>query len=286
MINLKGTGRLCTSPGCGIVSSYGYEKGRPLYCEQHHPSGTTPVIGYRCAHIDCNLTARYRLPGKLPQFCSKHHPPGTSTSANRRCTHPQCKEYATHGISSLLTCEEHALPEHLNLLEFPCLSCGLIYQLSADKLCHFCSAYPKVRLQKQSRVLAALQKLPLTITSYDETIDGGECSRRRPDFFYDMGSHCVIVECDEDQHKGRECKCEQQRMIEIHQSLEGRPLLFIRYNPDDYKISGEKMDTPEKARLDMLSKILLEASVSIGDGLSAVYLFYDDSSLEAIPVSY
>ncbi len=101
-----------------------------------------------------------------------------------------------------------------------------------------------------------------------------------------MGSHCIIVECDEDQHRGRPCECEQKRMIEIHQSLEGRPVIFLRYNPDDYKINGVKMDTPEKVRLDTLSKMLMEVSLSPPKvPLSAVYLFYDDSTLDALEVS-
>jgi hypothetical protein len=66
---------------------------------------------------------------------------------------------------------------------------------------------------------------------FDKIVEGG-CSRRRPDVRIDMGSHIIIVECDEDQHKGY--SCENKRMMEIFQNCGNRPIVFIRFNPDSY----------------------------------------------------
>jgi hypothetical protein len=60
------------------------------------------------------------------------------------------------------------------------------------------------------------------------------CSRRRPDWFHDCGTHSIIVECDEDQHSDRESICENRRTMEIFGDLGGRPLVLIRFNPDKY----------------------------------------------------
>jgi len=60
------------------------------------------------------------------------------------------------------------------------------------------------------------------------------CSRRRPDLLLDMGSHIIIVEIDEHKHTAYDCSCEHKRLMEISQDLQHRPIVFIRFNPDEY----------------------------------------------------
>jgi hypothetical protein len=67
----------------------------------------------------------------------------------------------------------------------------------------------------------------------DKKVQDG-CSRRRPDLFLDMGSHVIIVEVDENQHTEYDCSCENKRLMEISQDVGHRPIIFIRFNPDDY----------------------------------------------------
>lgn len=72
---------------------------------------------------------------------------------------------------------------------------------------------------------------------FDQKVADG-CSRRRPDVMIDFGTHVVIVECDENQHKGYDC--ENKRMMEIFQDCGSRPIVFIRFNPDAYEEGGNK----------------------------------------------
>lgn len=67
----------------------------------------------------------------------------------------------------------------------------------------------------------------------DKKIQDG-CSRRRPDLLLDMGSHIIIVEVDENKHNNYDCSCEHKRLMELSQDLNHRPIVFIRFNPDDY----------------------------------------------------
>ncbi len=67
----------------------------------------------------------------------------------------------------------------------------------------------------------------------DKKIQDG-CSKRRPDLLLDMGSHIIIVEIDENAHTDYDCSCENKRLMEISQDLGHRPIIFIRFNPDDY----------------------------------------------------
>ena len=60
------------------------------------------------------------------------------------------------------------------------------------------------------------------------------CSRRRPDLLLDMGSHIVIIEIDENKHTDYDCSCENKRLMELSMDLQHRPIVFIRFNPDDY----------------------------------------------------
>ena len=75
----------------------------------------------------------------------------------------------------------------------------------------------------------------------DKKVQDG-CSRRRPDLFLDMGSHIIIVEIDENQHTSYDTTCENRRLMEISQDLGHRPIVFIRFNPDDYiDMDGKKV---------------------------------------------
>ena len=67
----------------------------------------------------------------------------------------------------------------------------------------------------------------------DKKVQDG-CSRRRPDLLLDMGSHIIIVEIDENKHTDYDCSCENKRLMELSQDLQHRPIVFIRFNPDNY----------------------------------------------------
>ena len=76
----------------------------------------------------------------------------------------------------------------------------------------------------------------------DKIIQGG-CSRRRPDIFIDLGYQILIVEVDENQHTDYDCSCENKRIMELSQDVGYRPIVFIRFNPDDYELKGEKISS-------------------------------------------
>ena len=79
----------------------------------------------------------------------------------------------------------------------------------------------------------------------DSIVDGG-CSRRRPDGVLDCGTHCVIVEIDEDQHIRYDSKCDDKRTMELFQDLGSRPL--VRLNPDSYRLDGKRIAGAFKIR--------------------------------------
>lgn len=72
---------------------------------------------------------------------------------------------------------------------------------------------------------------------WDKRVEDG-CSRRRPDLRVDLGYQVLLVEVDENQHDGYDCSCENKRLMELSQDVGHRPLVMLRFNPDDY-VTGD-----------------------------------------------
>ena len=81
----------------------------------------------------------------------------------------------------------------------------------------------------------------------------------RPDRLWDFGTHCVILEVDENQHSERACVCEVVRMVNIHQSLGGARVVFIRYNPDVYDKKKRLIVCKEDGHIGAMDKALINA---------------------------
>ncbi|KAI9988512.1 hypothetical protein PInf_021943 [Phytophthora infestans] len=79
------------------------------------------------------------------------------------------------------------------------------------------------------RELAFTQKLQKTyrLMNLNKRIPGGK-SKRRPDGFLDLPSHCVVVEIDEDQHAAYGSANEAQRMEEIFEDTKNKTDCYHR----------------------------------------------------------
>src|SRR5262249_54868881 len=118
------------------------------------------------------------------------------------------------------------------------------------------------------------------IESYDRMLDGGACSKKRPDFVIDGVYRKIVVEVDEFQHRRGQTygpDCEVRRMWEIAQAL-GMPTVFIRYNPDPYDDAGSRRVDPagsvrETALVSWIRT--LQSRDSPASFAAALYLYYD-----------
>jgi len=207
---------------------------------------------------------------------------GMIAHSKRRCQYDQCRSWALYGFtnSAPLFCETHRSSEHLDLVQRICSQCQVLAILDAEKRCGRCSEYltKHIHLRKQRQVKAWLEaetSLP-PCTSYDQRIDGGICGKERPDWMWDVGTHRVYLEVDEDQHRGKPCECEQNRMVNITQGS-GLPGLWLRYNPDAYR--GQPAKLKDADRREIIIKTLQWALASPPqdpvDTLRIVQLFFD-----------
>lgn len=74
-----------------------------------------------------------------------------------------------------------------------------------------------------------------------DTIIKDGCSKRRPDLLLDLGEQVIVIEIDENQHIDYDCSCENKRLMEISKDIHHRPLIFIRFNPDEYKMKNNEI---------------------------------------------
>ncbi len=129
--------------------------------------------------------------------------------------------------------------------------CETIGNPKYEGYCLFCfiNTYPDKPITRnyKTKEKAVSEKILESFPNFtwvlDKKIEDG-CSKRRPDFLLDMGSHIIIVEVDENQHRDYGSNCETKRLMQISVDLQERPIVFIRFNPDDYiKLDGTKIDT-------------------------------------------
>lgn len=109
-----------------------------------------------------------------------------------------------------------------------------------------------------------------------------ECSNRRPDIFFELPKHCVIVEIDENQHKSYQEICECARINEIVNSIGGKSVIFIRYNPNKAYNRKKEFKIEQHEKLETLIEIIKEELVEEYNKfcVKIIQLFYDDNYIK------
>jgi hypothetical protein len=82
------------------------------------------------------------------------------------------------------------------------------------------------------------EKYPQYTFQFDKEIQEG-CSKKRPDIFLDLGYQIIIIEVDE--YKHTDYTCENKRIMELSKDVGYRPIIFIRFNPDNYIKDNRKI---------------------------------------------
>jgi len=269
----------CIEPGCESNAHFALPGAkRRINCSAHASAEMRQISYPQC---QCGRNAHYGIPGHKATACSMHKMIGMSQNPTKRCDIDDCKEVATFGISAPLHCEEHHTEGELNLVERKCIKCGLVMILGPQDVCRCCDEQfgKKFRLKKQRQVKACFDAADMKYVIYDAVVERGICNKKRPDFVFDAGTHFVVVEVDEDQHRHYPPECEILTMKSVTQSL-GLPVRYIRYNPDTYEskepIVGQR--TRQKLLLRWI-KTLTTSPPPKNVVLDATYLFYDGYSL-------
>ena len=105
------------------------------------------------------------------------------------------------------------------------------------------------------------------------------CSKKRPDIYFELVKHCVIVEIDEHQHNAYGDSCECARLNEIVNGIGGKSVIVIRYNPDNVRNKNKLLEINPIDRINLLVKTIKKELVKEYDTflVKVIQLFYDDN---------
>ncbi len=108
------------------------------------------------------------------------------------------------------------------------------------------------------------------------------CNKKRPDRIYDCGTHKVVFEVDENQHATYDAGnagCENSRMLAIQEAV-GMHCIFLRFNPNNFRVKGVLQKVNMRERLELVVKWLKTCfKMSPKEDLASPlvkYLFYDE----------
>ena len=115
------------------------------------------------------------------------------------------------------------------------------------------------------------------------------CEPFLPDFTFDFGTHVVVVEHDENQHKYITAtpRCDMLRTAHIIGGFVTAdagllPVHIIRFNPDGFKIAGADVDVPMEARLELLrirlGLALIQEPENAGHRVIVEKLYFDQDA--------
>lgn len=198
----------CKAESCSRRPTYNVEGNViALYCKHHKLNGMVNVKSKSCEHVECNKIAIYNVVGQRPKFCSQHKTNEMINVSDPRCKTEQCDTFAKKLDGYCARCFLHLFPEDER---------AKCFKLKEQHMVEFINQ----QFQEEDIVL-------------DKIVNGG-CSKRRPDAYMDKFTHVVVVECDEEQHRDYDTTCENKRVMELFQDFGNRPIVFIRFNPDNY----------------------------------------------------
>jgi hypothetical protein len=244
MIDVKSN--RCIHEGCRIQPAFNKEgETKGLYCGTHREEGMIDVKSNKCIHEGCKTRPTFNKEGEQPMYCGTHRKEGMIDVKSNRCIHESCKKrptFNTKGETKGLYCGTHRKEGMIDVKHDRCKThlCSTHVNEKYDGYCLHCFMH----LFPDKPVCRNYKTKEYSVVEYVKTnyshpwiadkITGG-CSRRRPDLLLDLIDQVLIIEVDENQHIDYDCSCENKRIMELSQDLAHRPIVFIRFNPDEYQ---------------------------------------------------
>ena len=246
MINIRR--KMCKENNCDKYAEFRYKEEKDLsYCFVHKKDNMIKNVYRKCKQNNCNIRPNFNYNGeKQPIYCTMHKKDGMIDIIHKTCNEINCiirPHYNYKGQKIGIYCMKHKLDGMINITDKTCKTYLCDTQIS-DKYNGYClrcyiHMFPENPIVKnyktKERAVSEyiLKTYPdKTILSDKRVIDG--CSKRRPDILIDLGHQVIICEVDENQHIEYDCTCENKRIMELFLDTGSRPIIFIRFNPDDY----------------------------------------------------
>ena len=216
MINIKD--KKCF--GCkNKIPSFNYSnEKKALYCKKCKLDGMIDIISIKKLCIKCNI--------KMPSF--------NNTNETKAI---YCKDCKLEGMVNIIS-KRCIIPlcDKKQQIDNYCYRCFYALNPNDDRC-------KRIKI-KENEVKKFIQKEFADLSFiFDEHIKGdGLCINKRPDILLNLNKHSIIIEIDENQHKGYNIDCDISRTNKIQEAL-NRPIIIIRFNPDDYINENNKKIT-------------------------------------------
>jgi hypothetical protein len=221
MVDVMNRKKFCIENYCSIRGHYNYESEKSgIYCQEHAKENMVDVVNRikSCIENNCSIRGQYNFEKeKRGIYCRQHKKEGMIDIVNKRCKTEYCNIRANRKYNGYcLFCFIHLFPDQPNARNY------------------------KTKEKAVSEYI--LEQFPNFTWKTDKKIEDG-CSKRRPDLFLDLGYQIIIIEIDENEHQNYEQICENKRTMELSKDLNHRPIVFIRFNPDNYTLNNTKVSS-------------------------------------------
>jgi hypothetical protein len=273
MIDVKN--KRCIEPNCTKNPVFNLPtETKGIYCSEHKKENMIDIRNKNCQNKKCKELAIFGLANKRAQFCNIHKQPNMiNLVLANKCSILDCNDEYTQILDDIKYCNKHIPEDSLTKVKRLCKYCDI--KENTDYVCKDCK---KIQNKKEWAIVRYLRKVINTKFEYNSSKMLQGCSKKRPDIYFELNKHCVIVEIDENQHNSYEDSCECARINEIVNGIGGRSVIIIRYNPDVIKNNGKILKISNNEKLDLLVKTIKNELVKEYDTfiVKNIQLYYND----------
>ena len=252
MVDVKHT--TCVFDKCINRARYNFINNKPIYCLDHKLDNMIDIDAKKCNYENCVKHPLFNYKGeKVGIYCAMHKLDNMIDVVNVKCCFNGCDKkpsFNYEGEKKTMYCLLHKLDNMINNTLTKCKTplCDTKANPNYENYCLRCfiHTYPDKKIKrnyktKEQSVVDFVKNEFSNLTIITDKINIDGCSKKRPDIQIDLGYQIIIIEIDEKQHKTYENICENKRMMEISQDNNYRPIIFIKFNPDDYIKNGIKI---------------------------------------------
>jgi hypothetical protein len=278
MINV--INKRCIHDGCIKIPNFNLpNETKALYCYEHKMKNMINIISKKCIHTNCIKQAYYNLQNETRAlYCSAHKKENMILIRKKKCIYKGCLKIPIFNLPNEtegLYCSKHKNDNMINIKNKRlCKYCDI--KEESNFICKECQ---KIKNKKEWSIVRYLRKVIDTNFEYNSSKMLQGCSKKRPDIYFELDKHCLIVEIDENQHNTYEDSCECSRINEIVNGIGGKSIIIIRYNPDTTKNKGKIIEINQEKRINLLVKSIKEELVKDYDKfiVKIIQLYYDDN---------
>ena len=243
MINVKS--KRCCNLDCNKTPTYNYSnETKALYCNEHKLIDMIDVKNKKCCNIACNKIPTYNYSNeKKAIYCNQHKLDDMVNVVNKKCCIPDCTKRPSYNFineTKALYCNQHKLNGMIDIIHKKCDNLDCDKKSSIKHYKGYCSTcfhikYPDITYDRNNKTKERLivNNIIKEFSDYKFILDKAIGPKNhRPDMLLDLDDKVIIIEIDENQHKGYK-QNELLRLDTIQKAI-NKKIICIRFNPDSF----------------------------------------------------